>query len=313
MHFTDELSSDSQLNCGEIRKKILSPGIKEPPKFIDGSKVLFHFCTQKCDESGTIIDDTHKYNRPMELLLGKKFKLEVWEKCIATMNLKEIAEFTVEKSLVTEYPTVSKMVRVAFGPKDQHSHHEHEESHPHCCGMMALKKEKMFDDDLEVLVQHPQNLKFTFELLEVNNPGEYEKDGWQMNDNEKLASLPKLKDEGNHLEKPRDTEWMKLEEMKIPYLLNYAQCKLLTCDYYPVIEHTTAVLEHDPVNVKALYRRALGHIGAWNPDAARADLNKILTVDQSMSSLVNKKLATLDELIKQKNDEDKAKLAGKLF
>ena len=28
-------------------------------------------------------------------------------------------------------------------------------------------------------------------------------------------------------EKPNDTEWLSLNEMKIPLLLNYAQCKLL--------------------------------------------------------------------------------------
>ena len=38
----------------------------------------------------------------MELYLGKKFKLEVWENCIKSMRLNEVASFTVE-------PHVSKI------------------------------------------------------------------------------------------------------------------------------------------------------------------------------------------------------------
>lgn len=35
----------------------------------------------------------------MELILGKKFKLEVWETCLKTMWLNEIAEFRVVKNV----------------------------------------------------------------------------------------------------------------------------------------------------------------------------------------------------------------------
>ena len=34
--------------------------------------------------------------------------------------------------------------------------------------------------------------------------------------------------------------------MKVPFLLNYAQCKLFLKDYYPVIEHASTVLKRDP-------------------------------------------------------------------
>lgn len=47
-------------------------------------------------------------------------------------------------------------------------------------------------------------------------------------------------------EKPRDTEWLALREMKLPILLNYAQCKLLQEDYYEVIQHCNEVLEAQP-------------------------------------------------------------------
>jgi len=47
-------------------------------------------------------------------------------------------------------------------------------------------------------------------------------------------------------EKPGDEDFVKLDEMKIPFLLNFAQCQLLLSDYYPAIEHTTEVLKRDP-------------------------------------------------------------------
>lgn len=47
-------------------------------------------------------------------------------------------------------------------------------------------------------------------------------------------------------EKPNDEEWLSLNQMKIPLLLNYAQCKLLNKEYYSVIEHCTTVLKTEP-------------------------------------------------------------------
>lgn len=42
---------------------------------------------------------------------------------------------------------------------------------------------------------------------------------------------------------------MKFDHMKIPFLLNFAQCQLLLGDFYPAIEHTTEVLKKDPGNL----------------------------------------------------------------
>jgi len=46
-----------------------------------------------------IVDDSKKLNKPMELVLGKKFKLEVWEVIVQKMSLNEVAKFTVHKSV----------------------------------------------------------------------------------------------------------------------------------------------------------------------------------------------------------------------
>jgi len=40
---------------------------------------------------------------PMELILGKKFKLEVWEAIVQKMALNEVACFKIHKSVCLQY------------------------------------------------------------------------------------------------------------------------------------------------------------------------------------------------------------------
>lgn len=40
----------------------------------------------------------------MELVLGKKFKLEVWEVIVQKMSLNEVAKFTVHKTVSLPFP-----------------------------------------------------------------------------------------------------------------------------------------------------------------------------------------------------------------
>ncbi|KAL3856858.1 hypothetical protein ACJMK2_011569 [Sinanodonta woodiana] len=318
-----------------IRKTILHGAPGSSPDYQDGTKLIFHYKTTKCDDERSVIDDSRKHERPMELVLGKKFKLEIWETLLKTMKPKEVAEFWVDKKLVDMYPIVSKSLRDIFLKKKNHSH-DHEHDKPHCCGMMALAEKGIGHDDLDELIKNPQPLIFILELIRVEEPGSYEKDAWQMSDEEKVATVPKLREEGNALygnkkykeaeekyalaigileqliikEKPGDEEWNKLEDIKLPLLLNYSQCKLLLEDYYPVIEHTTTVLKRDPDNVKALYRRAKAHVGAWNPEDARKDFERILQIDTKLASAVKKELKLLEDKQKAKDEEDKQKLQG---
>lgn len=46
-------------------------------------------------------------------------------------------------------------------------------------------------------------------------------------------------------ERKTDDEWITLNKIKLPILLNYAQCKLVNGDYYAVIEHCNTVLQYD--------------------------------------------------------------------
>lgn len=55
--------------------------------------------TRKLDGTQQILDDSRKIDKPMELVLGKKFKLEVWEVIVQKMAVSEVAKFTVHKSV----------------------------------------------------------------------------------------------------------------------------------------------------------------------------------------------------------------------
>jgi AH receptor-interacting protein len=66
-------------------------------------------------------------------------------------------------------------------------------------------------------------------------------------------------------------------------------------------------------NIKALYRRAKAHVGAWNPADARRDFERVIELDQSLANAARKELKSIDALEKEKRDSDKALLQGKIF
>nr|CAG4641862.1 EOG090X09NR [Eurycercus lamellatus] len=325
-----------------IKKKTLHAGRENAPEFLPNSRVKFHFTAQSilgisdgCLELGDMVDDSRTYQQPVEILIGKQFKLEVWETAIQTMAVGEVAEFRVDKTLCLPYPLVAKTLRDAFShmkPKHQHDH----QPSSHCCGALAMGNgPKLGYEDLNRLMEKPTDMLFIIELLSVDAPESFKKEVWQMNENEKLEALPKLKQEGNTLyqekkiseatqlyaqaigiieqlqlkEKPGDEEWHSLAEMKIPFLLNYSQCQLLLGNYYDCIQQCTEVLLRQPDNVKALYRRGVAHLSAWNPIDAKNDFEKTVLVDPSLEKTVRQQLNKLEELKKQKNKSDRAWLS----
>lgn len=81
-----------------IRKEIVYPGTK-CVDFKPGTKVCFHYVTKTHDKRAITIDDSRKTKEPMELVLGKKFKLECWEVMVQKMAVNEVARFYVDKSV----------------------------------------------------------------------------------------------------------------------------------------------------------------------------------------------------------------------
>ncbi|KAG8306687.1 Aryl-hydrocarbon-interacting protein-like 1 [Homalodisca vitripennis] len=248
----------------------LAPIVPANPSWCVPLSVIFHFETRRCDENQTLVDDSRKMGKPMELVLGKKFKLEVWETIVQAMAVGEVAKFTVDKSLVSAYPFVSKTLRDAGKPNAQRSH---------CCGT-TLQNQGIGHEDLNQMIKEPQDLQFTIELLKVERPGEYTQESWQLTEDEKLAAVPRLKEEGNHLYsqrqyqaaadkyaqaigyleqlilsscavhqgigKPRDAEWNEAGMLRNCHYSSTMLSKLLLQDFYPVIEHCTTVLQFKP-------------------------------------------------------------------
>lgn len=123
----------------------------------------------------------------MELVLGRQFKLEVWEVVVQKMALNEVARFTVDKSLVPQYPFIAKTIRDG---------HKAPEQRKHCCGM-TLQNEGLGYKDLDDLFKNPCDLEFIIELFSIELPEDYERDSWQLNDDEKVCTVGELRERGN--------------------------------------------------------------------------------------------------------------------
>ncbi|XP_026530505.1 aryl-hydrocarbon-interacting protein-like 1 [Notechis scutatus] len=176
------------LNVEGVKKKILHGGYGKLPHFQDGSKTL------KDDFERTVIDDSRNSGVPMEIIVGKMFKIEVWETLLTSMRINEVAEFWCDAIHTGMYALVSKGLReIAEGKDPLHRLHHH-------CGMG-----NMFDyhstgyEDLDELQRTPQPLIFIMELFKVEDPSSYKRDTWAMSSDEKLAAVPKLHTEGNRL------------------------------------------------------------------------------------------------------------------
>jgi hypothetical protein len=61
-----------------------------------------------------VIDDSHNYDKPMELILGKKFKFEVWEACLKSMRLQEVSEFVVKDKVINSSVYASGVAKSIF-------------------------------------------------------------------------------------------------------------------------------------------------------------------------------------------------------
>ncbi|XP_074771483.1 aryl-hydrocarbon-interacting protein-like 1 [Athene noctua] len=319
------------LNVEGVRKKILHGGQGELPKLQDGSKITFHFQTLKDDFERTVIDDSREAGFPMELIVGKMFKLEIWETLLSSMRPGEVAEFWCDAIHTGMYALVSRgMRRIAEGQDPL-------EGQNHRCGMG-----NMFDyhstgyDDLDELQRTPQPLIFIMELFRVEEPSAYKRDTWAMSKEEKLAAVPVLHSEGNRLvlrkefgqaaakyqeaviclrnlqakEKPWEEGWLKLENLVTPLVLNYCQCQLELGEYYEVLEHTTELLQKHNDNAKGYFKRAKAHAAVWNEREAREDFLRASNLDPAMAAAVKKEMKQLGERMRKKHVEDRKRYQG---
>lgn len=248
--------------------------------------------------------------------------------------MSQIATFDVGREDVANYPGVSKKLRdigkARDHPKrDNDPDRNHDHSHSGCFGLMSQIGTGY--PELDKLMKEPRDLRFTLHLHMVLYPDDYEKDSWQLNDTERLQSVAELRERGNELfrnnrfaeavqvykealnrqdqlvlrEKPGEPEWVELDNGKIPLLLNLAQCQLKLDQFYEAVQCCSEALKRDPSNEKGLFRRAKGHMGAWNLEEARQDLELLLRSHPGSETLVKRTLKELDSLEVAKTEKEK--------
>ncbi|KAM4702233.1 aryl-hydrocarbon-interacting protein-like 1 [Discoglossus pictus] len=315
-------------NIEGVKKKIYHGGTGELPKFLTGSKVTFHFRTLKCDDDRTVLDDSKKVGVPMEIIIGNMFKLEVWEILLTSMRIGEVAEFWCDVIHTGLYPLVAKSLRRIAEGKDP------TDWHMHTCGLANMfAYHTLGYEDLDELQKDPQPLIFVIELLKVESPSMYKRETWALSNDEKMKAVPVLHGEGNRLfklgryedatnkyreaviclkniqtkEKPWEVPWMKLEKMINTLVLNYCQCLLRMEEYYEVLEHTTDLIQHHPGLAKAYFIRGKANAEVWNEAEAKADFEKVLEMDPTMSRIIKKEIIMLEGRMQEKEEEEKLK------
>lgn len=321
----------ARLRENGIQKRVIQEGHGELPGYLDGTKATFHYRTLHSAQEDAVLDDSRTCGKPMELIIGKKFKLPVWETIVCTMREGEIASFHCDVKHVILYPLVAKSLRNIAAGKDPM------EGQRHCCGVAQMHEHTSLGHaDLDALQQDPQPLVFNIEMLKVENPGTYQQDPWAMNDEEKVKAVPLIHQEGNRLyregrvkeaaskyydaiaclknlqmkEQPGSPDWIQLDQQITPLLLNYCQCKLVAEEYYEVLDHCSTILNKYDDNVKAYFKRGKAHAAVWNAQEAQADFAKVLQLDPALAPVVSRELRALDARIRQKDQEDKARFRG---
>lgn len=111
------------------------------------------------------------------------------------------------------------------------------------------------------------------------------------------AKYEKVLREFNHVHPQDDEEGKEFANVRNLLHLNVAACLLKLGEHKKSIEACNKVLDANPVHVKALYRRGMAYMASGDYEEARADFNKMMTIDKS--SEASAKAA----LLKLKNEE----------
>ncbi|KZV53412.1 hypothetical protein F511_10198 [Dorcoceras hygrometricum] len=122
--------------------------------------------------------------------------------------------------------------------------------------------------------------------------------------------------EFNHVNPQDDDEGKEFSETRNLLNLNVAACYLKMGESRKSLEACNKVLDANPVHVKALYRRGMAYMSAGDFEEARADFNKMLTIDKSSQSTVKAAILKLNKeeqkpgVIAEAGDIDTQQVSG---
>jgi tetratricopeptide (TPR) repeat protein len=187
-----------------------------------------------------------------------------------------------------------------------------------------------------------QPLEFEIELFQVQEPGTFQRDAWELSHREKYDDIPKLKDEGNTFfkagqyeeaiekytralgfvealeaanswesessQEERDT----IANLSILLRLNYSAAKIKTQEYKDAIQQCSEVLKKDKNNQKALFRRGQAYLREGRElELAQKDFEILAQLDPSLPELKQEQ-KVLNEKFKAAREKEK-KMFSKIF
>eukprot|EP00053_Salpingoeca_punica_P002336 m.37285 g.37285 ORF g.37285 m.37285 type:complete len:383 (-) comp11526_c0_seq1:556-1704(-) len=348
----------------EWTKRVLQEGQGQPPAFVKGAKALLHFrvgphapAQSAATSLPVIVDDsrTLMHEEPFELHIGRQFLLPAWEEAVRSMRKGERAVFSFPPEASKPYIQLSTVLRRQAKEKadscedsscsDTHDHghgHGHGHSHGHqggCCAGLAMTQSGQ--EDLIALTD--KALDCEFELIDVLQPGEYERQHWQLSVAEKTERIPLLKAEGNTLFKAGQhaaaadkygvalgyieellsdaaTKAGATPEMinvarseRTPCLLNFSACQTALRNFPEAIKHLSEIIRDEPQNAKAWFRRGQTHLlRGRDPDLALSDTREALRLSPN-DTAVRTQLAAAEAAVAKAQKEQRdlfAKMAA---
>ena len=267
----------------------------------------------------------------MELILGKQFRLPIWEELLKSMCVNEVSRFVISRSLVINYPFISAQYR-KFAKYPIECRIKTKSS---CCARMI--ENGVGYDDLDELMANPKDLIFIFEVLKAESS--YSKEFWEMNDEERRSEMLELKRQGNEFytkgdyseaercymkalsivsnlmikHPPKTDEYKELQAYEQALNSNMAQLKFKQENYYESIAFADKVLKVDERNVKMFYRRAQAKARVWNREEAEQDYEQVIRLDAKMEKTVRKELDELRRKLKEIEEEEAKRLSERLM
>ncbi|KAJ9548035.1 hypothetical protein OSB04_020578 [Centaurea solstitialis] len=288
VHFEVELIHFIQvrdvLGDGRLIKRRIKDGKGEFPMDcpLQDSRLRVHYKGMLMDEKKTVFYDTRvdNHGQPLEFSSGEGLVPEGFEMCVRLMLPEEI-------SLVT-CPLIMHMTSLpAKVPEGAHVQWEIE--------LLGFEMQKDWTGmNFRAIMDDVEKTKGTGNRLFKEGKFTLAK-----------AKYEKVLREFNHVNPQDDEEGKEFGNTRSLLNLNVAACYLKMGDFRKSIETCNKVLDANPVHVKALYRRGMAYMAGGDFEEARADFNKMMTIDKS--SEVNAKAALLKLKQTEQEVEKKAR------
>ncbi|KAF5193827.1 Peptidyl-prolyl cis-trans isomerase pasticcino1 [Thalictrum thalictroides] len=274
------------LGDGRLIKRRVRDGRGEFPMDcpLHDSLLRVHYKGMLLGEEETVFYDTRVDNNgePLEFCSGEGLVPEGLEMCVRLMLPGEIATVTCPPDYAYD-----KFERPSNVPKGAHIIWEIE--------LLGFEMPKDWTGlSFQNIMEEAEKIKSTGNRLFKEGKFELAK-----------AKYEKMLREFNHVNPQDDDEGKIFLNARNSLHLNVAACYLKMGECKKSIEACNKVLDSSPVHAKALYRRGMAYMSAGDFDEARADFEKMITVDKSSEPDATAALIKLKQ--KEQEVEKKAK------